>query len=565
MSLLKNPLFQSLFNSSVPRVILNANAPDFTVMGYNEAFKTATHTKNDLTNVPLSRACPVRETHEQLYKALTSALDKALSSVETIMMKPFFYGKNWWHLEIVPIKGTADEGDCLLITIININVHLQSQTVIDEGKKREKFLRDELSASYETLAVINNELANTNEELARANEELLINNNQLNTLNEQLFQSQESMLSLNQELEERVALRTNALAESERSLRNMIMIAHYPLMILRGEKWMVEIANQSMADLWESTIERVVGHSLMDILPEIRNQPFGAFVQQVYDTGLGTGQESQQFYYISLTGTVAKYLNVYYDPMFDDDGSVSGVVVAASDVTKIVEETQRKNDFIGMVSHELKTPLTALKGYVQLLRLRVQKTADDFSGGMLPKIEGQVNKMNSLINGFLNLSNLESGKIRLNLQEFDIKDLIDELMEEVMLINAVHNLTVLPAPSFNVYGDREKIGQVISNLLSNAIKYSPRGKNIEVAYQLVGDSGQVSVRDEGMGIKPKDIERLFDRFYRVESKHTQNIAGFGIGLYLCSEIIQRHNGRIWVESETGKGSTFYFTIPKSCV
>jgi signal transduction histidine kinase len=537
MNRLNNPLFQSLFNSSVPRVILNADEPDFTIMGYNEAFKTATHLKIDIAGMLLAQACPVRDTHEYLYQALVLELNRALQSWETKIMKPFQYGKSWWHLEIIPIKAPEGETDCILITIININVHLQSQTVIEEGKRREKFLRDELSASYETLAFTNNELATANENLA----------------------------IVNKELEERVALRTNALAKSEQSLRNMIMIAHYPLMVLRGEGWVVEIANQSMADLWDSTIERVAGRPLPDIIPEILEQPFGIHIGEVYKSGLGARQEGQPFHYHSPTGPVSKYINIYYDPIFDDDGAVSGVVVAASDVTKIIEENQRKNDFIGMVSHELKTPLTTLKGYVQLLSLQAKKAGDNLASGMLPKVEAQVNKMSSLINGFLNLSNLESGKIRLNLTAFDVKQLVEEVLEETRLINSVHNLVIVPGPTFNVYADRDKIAQVISNLLSNAIKYSPRGKNIEVAYRVVDDFGQITVKDEGMGIKAKDIERLFDRFYRVESKHTQNISGFGIGLYLCREIIQRHRGEIWVESETGKGSTFFFSVPKSQV
>jgi two-component system, OmpR family, sensor histidine kinase VicK len=102
---------------------------------------------------------------------------------------------------------------------------------------------------------------------------------------------------------------------------------------------------------------------------------------------------------------------------------------------------------------------------------------------------------------------------------------------------------------------------VVANFLSNAIKYSPRGKHIEVECQLAGKFVQVSVKDEGMGIKAQDLPRVFDRYYRVETNHTRNISGFGIGLYLCAEIIKHHGGKIWVESESGVGSTFYFSLP----
>jgi signal transduction histidine kinase len=113
----------------------------------------------------------------------------------------------------------------------------------------------------------------------------------------------------------------------------------------------------------------------------------------------------------------------------------------------------------------------------------------------------------------------------------------------------------------SVNADRDKIGAVISNLLSNAAKYSPKGKVIEVACKKEGDQAVVSIKDEGMGINQRDIEKIFDRYYRVETNNTQYISGFGIGLYLSAEIIHRHDGKIWACSEIGQGSTFYFSLP----
>jgi len=120
---------------------------------------------------------------------------------------------------------------------------------------------------------------------------------------------------------------------------------------------------------------------------------------------------------------------------------------------------------------------------------------------------------------------------------------------------------LLPGPLLSVHADRDKISQVISNFMNNAVKYSPKGKNIVVSCVASNSTVQVSVTDEGMGIKPQNQEKLFDRFYRIESVQTQNISGFGLGLYLSAEIIYRHNGKVWVESEIGKGSTFYFSLP----
>jgi signal transduction histidine kinase len=112
-----------------------------------------------------------------------------------------------------------------------------------------------------------------------------------------------------------------------------------------------------------------------------------------------------------------------------------------------------------------------------------------------------------------------------------------------------------------IQADHDKIGSVITNLISNAVKYSPKGKEIDIKCEVIGNRAQVSVKDEGMGLKPQDREKVFERYYRVESGHTQQISGFGIGLYLSAEIIRRHGGEIWVESESGIGSTFYFSLP----
>jgi two-component system CheB/CheR fusion protein len=130
-----------------------------------------------------------------------------------------------------------------------------------------------------------------------------------------------------------------------------------------------------------------------------------------------------------------------------------------------------------------------------------------------------------------------------------------------LTITKSHHIVVTSDCDIGVNADRDKIGQVITNFLSNAIKYSPKGKNIKVSCKEVKGVVVVSVTDEGLGIAPRDKEKLFDRYYRIESEQTHNISGFDLGLYLSAEIIQRHKGKVWVESETDKGSVFYFSLP----
>lgn len=167
--------------------------------------------------------------------------------------------------------------------------------------------------------------------------------------------------------------------------------------------------------------------------------------------------------------------------------------------------------------------------------------------------------MADMINGFLDFSRLESAKMHLDRSIFDIVDLIREAEEEARLLYGTHDLIFGPVESRLLSGDKGKLGQVLANLVGNAVKYSQPHTRIEVFCILDNASVKVGVRDQGLGISEGNLPKIFDRFYRVDSNHL--ISGFGIGLYVCAEIIKLHEGKIWAESELGKGSLFCFTLP----
>lgn len=221
----------------------------------------------------------------------------------------------------------------------------------------------------------------------------------------------------------------------------------------------------------------------------------------------------------------------------------------------------RKNDFIGIVSHELKTPLTSIKTYIQLMQARCSRAEDDVLSKILEKADLQINKMTTMINGFLDISRLESGKIHINRQRFDLSDLLKAAEEETKATVDSHITVFTPVNSVQVNADRDKIEQVVNNLISNAVKYAPAGSTIRISCTSDDTFAYVSVRDQGKGIRPEDIAHIFDRYYRVEGEEMQSISGFGIGLYLCSEIISHHHGSISVKSEIGAGSDFVFSLP----
>ncbi|GAB2690746.1 hypothetical protein GCM10027037_12420 [Mucilaginibacter koreensis] len=248
-------------------------------------------------------------------------------------------------------------------------------------------------------------------------------------------------------------------------------------------------------------------------------------------------------------------------PRFRPDGSFAGYITACLDITEQKLNEQRKNDFISMVSHELKTPLTSLNGYLQIIEAKAKKNQDSFSLNTAEKAVRQTSKMTKLINGFLNVSRLESGQIHIDRARFNMADLIREAEEETTAQVSTHKVTFAYVADTWVNADRDKIGQVINNLISNAVKYSPHGSTINVTCITHNGKALVSVKDQGIGISTENLPRLFERFYRVSNAGYQSVAGFGIGLYLCYEILNRHQGTIWAESELEKGSTFYFELP----
>jgi PAS domain S-box-containing protein len=261
-----------------------------------------------------------------------------------------------------------------------------------------------------------------------------------------------------------------------------------------------------------------------------------------------------------LNGNYRWHLNIA-SPVINENGEITMWVGSTTDIQRIKDEEQRKNDFIGMVSHELKTPLTSLYSYLQILQAKAAKTDDEFIKKSLDQSVKQVRKMTGMINGFLNVSRLESGQISINKTTFNLRELFAEAAAEADPMHTTHTINFSCEASTPLTADRDKISQVINNLISNAVKYSKPGSIVAVTCSTDERQTTIAVSDQGIGIQTDDLQHVFERYYRVES-HT-HISGFGIGLYLCAEIIKQHHGKIWAESEPGKGSTFYFSIPRS--
>ncbi|MHB1178201.1 MAG: chemotaxis protein CheB [Daejeonella sp.] len=296
--------------------------------------------------------------------------------------------------------------------------------------------------------------------------------------------------------------------------------------------------------------------TIAQIVDEHRSQVLAAV-----DATMNRGEEFDLEYSIQRQDGRICWISAIGNLTYNQDGKPTYFTGLLHDITEHKMDDLRKNDFIAMVSHELKTPITSLQAYLQILSKKAITADDTFATDALKKAELQVKKMTALINGFLDLSRLESGKIQLDRRNFAIDILLTEIVEEASKITQNHTIILHACPPLEVNADREKIGQVISNFLSNSIKYSSPGKNIEVFCKEYSGMLQVSVKDEGAGIRIEDQGKLFDRYHRVENMPNKSISGFGLGLYLSAEIIRRHQGEIWMESELDKGSVFHFNLP----
>lgn len=224
------------------------------------------------------------------------------------------------------------------------------------------------------------------------------------------------------------------------------------------------------------------------------------------------------------------------------------------------EAENKKDEFISIASHELKTPLTSVIGYVQLLQRSLKKYEDVSVDKYLQRTNLQLGKLQNLIGDLLDISKIENGKIEFNKKVFDFNTMLNSAVDTVQQThecNIIHEKSV----EAEVYGDEMRIEQVIINYLTNAIKYSPDCKEVHIESSITSDNEiHLKVRDFGIGI-PKEVQsQLFDKFYRVEGSATR-FQGLGIGLYISSEIIKRHEGTCGVFSTPGKGSEFWFKIP----
>ncbi len=245
-------------------------------------------------------------------------------------------------------------------------------------------------------------------------------------------------------------------------------------------------------------------------------------------------------------------------PLKNKSGEIIAFIGIWKDITEKVLMEKRKDEFISIASHEFKTPITNIKILADLLK---RKTKKEDQSEMIAKMHRQIDKLTRLVNDLLDVSRIQAGKLDLRFESFFLNELIDEEIASFKISHAQRQIQVQHNPKLKIKADPERLGEVISNLLENAIKYSPSDKPIWVKVQKDKSKIIVSIRDFGQGIPAEYRHMIFARFFQLNKDPVDLNSGLGLGLYIASEIIKLHGGKMWVESYQEKGSTFYFSIP----
>lgn len=359
------------------------------------------------------------------------------------------------------------------------------------------------------------------------------------------------------QMERRIEERTKSLKESEEYLASIVQTVRESLIVLSPELKVLSV-NDHFMHTFKVSWEETIGKKLYDLgngqwnIDELRH-----LLEQILPTNnpVTDFEVSHDFPHIGKKLMLLNAHRIELEGQYKDR-----ILIAIEDITERRAIEQRKDDFLSIASHELKTPLTTVKGYIQLISRLTGQYKDEKLSSAVSKTTVYVDRLNNLIGELLDVSRIQSGKIELHKAPFELDTLVRDAVESFRQGSKSHDITISGHSDAWINGDDSHITQVVINLLSNAVKYSPEQKTVYVHLSRVSDYAKVAVTDHGVGISRDEYQKIFERFYRVGDIQ-QHFPGMGIGLYICSEIVRNHDGTLWVESEIKKGSTFSFTLP----
>jgi two-component system phosphate regulon sensor histidine kinase PhoR len=318
----------------------------------------------------------------------------------------------------------------------------------------------------------------------------------------------------------------------------------------------LKLLNTSARQIFGVTSGGRGGQNLSEVI-------FNSDVEKLLQDALDTGEEISQE--ISIFTPQERIFQVQTSLLRDEDQQISGVVATFNDITELRNVERMKTEFVSSVSHELRTPLTSIKGFVRTLLEDEEGYYDrDMQREFYTIIDSECDRLVRLISDLLNVSRIESGRhLDLVLKPVNLLKLIERRVSSQRSYAANHDFEIICDPNLpEITADEDKVDQILTNLLSNAVKYSPEGGIIKVEAFDRGEYIEIGISDPGIGIPSDQLDKIFTRFHRVDNRDTRQAGGTGIGLYLVKHLVEAHKGRITVQSEMGKGSTFSFTLPK---
>ncbi len=318
----------------------------------------------------------------------------------------------------------------------------------------------------------------------------------------------------------------------------------------------LDYVNQRTLDFFDAIPENIIGPQwILKVHPDDRDGCVEAWTHS-----LQTG-EVYQFEFRLLNGAGEYKWHLARALPFVSDGKIIKWFGTNTDIDEQKVLHRQKDDFLGIASHELKTPVTSIKAYAQVLGAMLTKEGEHKKADMVLRMDAQVNRLTNLIGDLLDVTKINSGKLQFNRNWFDFNRAVSETVEDLQHTTHRHKLIMEFTETGRVYSDRDRISQVITNLITNAIKYSPYGDTIIIKTQVTDGQAIVSIKDFGIGIPADKIDMVFEQFYRVSGNKQHTFPGLGLGLYISSEIIKREGGKMWVNSVEGKGSDFCFSLP----
>lgn len=615
--------YYSVFNkSAITKLLLGTDTPLYTILDVNDAYLQATNSdRESLIGYPVFRAFPANPTDED-----SKNIERAIFSFEEAIRTKAPHTMSNYRYDI-PIRGT-DQFEERYWTTTNTPV------LDDEGGV--KFL---IHSPVNVTEVY--------------------------------------------KMAEREKQAIEALKIQRKQLYAIFMQAPVGIGIFKGPDYSVELINPPLEDIYGKTFDEIKNMPVFEALPTVKGRGFEQLLDKVRETGKPYFGDGLPVPLVRNGILESVYIDFVYEPYREEDGTISGVIVVATEITDKIENKlkleaseaqfrfmaesmpqqvwtanadgtldyvnertqnyfarstndiigagwqefihpddlanclknwnealmtkklyqvefrlrradgiyrwylaralpfkfddtvvkwlgtntdieehkkieQQKDDFISIASHELKTPLTSLKAYLQLMERSASKT--DTQGRFLNNSLQQLKRLEKLIADLLDVSKISAGKMTYNWSHFNMAELITEVVQSVQLSNNSHTLKIESNPPAQFEGDRYRLEQVLINFLNNAIKYSPNANQVVLNSVVESDHLIVSVQDFGIGIEKENLDRLFERFYRVDNT-AMKYDGLGLGLYVAAEILTRHHGNFWIESEPGNGSIFYFRLP----